>query len=54
MMSLEEEISHLHKENSHVMIIIITFLFLNITILIIISIDSMMIGVLRLIHSCIG
>ena len=28
MMSLEEEISHLHKENSHVMIIMkITFLF---------------------------
>ena len=57
-MSLEEEISHLHKENSHVMMKIIIKLIMIMTLVIInISIINMnfliILTIVRLILSCI-
>ena len=43
MMSLEEEISHLHKENSHVMMKIIIKLIMIMTLVIIININFLVI-----------
>ena len=55
MMSLEEEISHLHKENSHVMTKIIIKLIMIMTLIIIISSINFLIilTIVRLILSCI-
>ena len=43
MMSLEEEISHLHKENSHVMMKIVIKLIMIMTLVIIININFLVI-----------
>ena len=54
MMSLEEEISHLHKENSHVMMKIVIKLIMIMTLVIIININFLVImTIVRLILSSI-